>query len=70
MEGGGSGMPDTTVEPFGGVVGLIQQTTGDRSCPLENASEILTKASLLLLLSIGTMFLVQRVVIILRLGWV
>src|SRR4029434_10787031 len=49
MEGGGSRMPDTTVEPSGGVVGLIQRNTDDGRCLLENPSEMLTKAALLVL---------------------
>ena len=43
-------MPDNTVEPSGGVVGLIQQNTDEGRCLLENPSEMLTKAALLLLL--------------------
>ena len=43
MQGGGSGTPDTTVEPSGGAMGLIQQNT-DEGKP----SEMLTKAALLL----------------------
>ena len=50
MEGVGSGMPDTTVEPSGGVVGLNKWHTDERRCLLENPSEMLTKADLLLLL--------------------
>ena len=41
MEGGGSGLPVTTVAPSG-------NTDGGR-CPLDHPSEFLTKASLLLL---------------------
>ena len=48
--GGGPGTPDTTVEPSGGVMGLIQQNTDEGRCLLDNPSEILTEASLLLLL--------------------
>ena len=48
--GGGSGMPDTIVELSGSVVGLIHQNTDERRCLLENPSEMLTKATLLLLL--------------------
>ena len=50
MEGGGSGMPDTVVERPGRVVGLIQLNTDEGKCLLENPSESLTKAALLLLL--------------------
>ena len=46
---GGSGMPDTTVEPSGGTVGLIQQNTDEGRCLLENPSEMLTKVALLML---------------------
>ena len=49
MEGAGAGSPETTVEPFGGVVGLIQRNTDEGKCLLENPSEILTKAALLML---------------------
>ena len=45
MKGGGSGTPDTTVEPFRGVVGT---NTDEGMCLLENPSEILTKAAVLL----------------------
>src|SRR4029434_10951065 len=45
MEGGGSWMPDNTVEPSGGVVGLIQLNTDEGRCLLENPSEMLTKGS-------------------------
>ena len=41
---GGSGMPDTTIVPSGGVMGLIQQNTEEGRCLLENPSEMLTKA--------------------------
>ena len=47
---GGSGMPDTTVEPSGGAVGLIQRNTDGGRCLLENPSKMPTKAALLLLL--------------------
>ena len=47
IEGGGSGTPDTTVEPSGGVMGLIQNTYEGR-CPLDNPSEIVMKALVLL----------------------
>ena len=50
MKGCGSGSPDTTVEPSGGVVGLIQQITDEGRCLLENSSELLKRAALLLLL--------------------
>ena len=50
MKGGWSGTPDTTVDPSGGAVGLIQQNTIEGSRPLDNPSEMLTKALLLLLL--------------------
>ena len=46
--GTGSGMQDTTVEPSGGVVGLIQQSTDEGRCLLGN---LLTKAALLLMYS-------------------
>ena len=45
----GSGTPDTTVEPSGCVIGLIQQNTDEGRCPLDNPSVMLTKAALLLL---------------------
>ena len=45
----GSGMPDTTVEPSGGVMGLIQWNTNEGRCLLENPSEMLMKAALLVL---------------------
>ena len=48
-EVGGSGMPDTTVEPSGGTVGLIQRNTDEGRCLLENPSEMLTKVALLML---------------------
>ena len=48
VEGRGSGMQDTTVEPSGGVVGLIQQSTDEGRCLLGN---LLTKAALLLMYS-------------------
>ena len=41
-------MPDITVEPPGGVVGLIQQSTYEGRCSLDNPCEMLTKASFLL----------------------
>ena len=41
--------PDITVEPSVGVVGLIQRNTDEGRCLLENLSEMLTKAALLLL---------------------
>ena len=44
-------MPYTTVEPSGGVVGLIQRKTDEGRCLLENYGEMLTKAALLLLYS-------------------
>ena len=50
MEGGGSWMPDNTVEPSGGVVGLIQLNNDEGRCCLGHPSEMLTKAALLLLL--------------------
>ena len=46
MEGGASGVPDTTVEPSGGVLGLIQRNTEEGRM---NPSEMGTKAALLLL---------------------
>src|SRR4029434_5024211 len=46
MEGDGSGIPDSTIEPSRGVVGLIQQNTDEGRCLLENPSEILMKAAL------------------------
>ena len=49
MEGGGSGMPDATGEPFGGVLGLIQRHIDEGRSPLANPKEMLRKASLLLL---------------------
>ena len=42
-------MAVTTVEPSGGVVDLIKQNTDERRWLLENPSEMLTKASLLML---------------------
>ena len=50
MEGGGSGTPDTTVEPSEGVMGQIQQNTDEGRCLLENPSEILTNAALLIMM--------------------
>ena len=47
---GGSGTPDTTIEPSGGVVGLIQRNTDEGRCLLENPSEMLTKSALLMML--------------------
>lgn len=32
LEGGGSGTPDFTVEPSGGVVGLIRRNTDEGRC--------------------------------------
>lgn len=49
MEGAGSGTSDPTVEPLGGVVCLIHGNTEEGRCQLEKPSEMLTKASLLLL---------------------
>ena len=49
--------PDITVEPSGGVVGLIQRNTDEGRCLLENLSEMLTKAALLLLLYPATQVL-------------
>ena len=42
-------MPHTTVDSSGGVVGLIQWNTDEGRCLLENPSEMLTKAALLVL---------------------
>src|SRR4029434_8704525 len=50
MEGEGSGKPHTTVEPSGGVMGLIQQNTDVGRCLLENPSGMLTLTTVLLLL--------------------
>ena len=36
MEGGGSGTLNTTVEPSGGVVGLIQKTLMNEGAGLKN----------------------------------
>ena len=47
MEWGGSTTQDTTVEPSGGVVGLIQRNTDEGRCLFENPSEMLTKAALM-----------------------
>ena len=58
---------DNIIEPSGGVVGLIQRNTNEGRCPLENPSEMLKQASLLLLI-IGVMVVVHPVVLILRLG--
>ena len=44
------GLADTTVEPSGGVVGLMQQNTDEGQCPLDNSSEMLMKTSLVLVL--------------------
>ena len=49
-EWGVSGMPDTTVEPSGGVMRLIHRKTDEGRCLLENPSEMLMKAALLMLL--------------------
>ena len=43
-------MPDTTVKPSGGAVGLIQRNTDEGKYLLENSSEMLTKADVLMLL--------------------
>ena len=48
--GVGLGTQDFTVKPFGGVVGLIQRNIDKGGCPLDNPSERLTEASLLLML--------------------
>ena len=56
--GGSSGTPDSTVEPPGGVVGLIQRNTDKERWLLDNHSEMLTNASLLL--SIGMMVVVHH----------
>ena len=48
--GTGSGMQDTTVEPSGGVSGLIQRNTDEGTCLHKNPSEMLTKAAMLFLL--------------------
>ena len=45
MEGGGSWMPDNTVEPSGCVAGLFQRNTDEGGCLLEDPSERLTKAA-------------------------
>ena len=37
--GGGSGMPDTTVEASGGVIGPIKRNTDEGRCLLKNAHE-------------------------------
>ena len=49
----------TTVEPPGGVVGLIQQSTYEGRCPLDNPCEMLTKASLLLLVVVVVVVVVE-----------
>ena len=54
MEQVGSGAPHTTVEPSGGVVGLIPLDTDEGRCPLDNPCEMLMKASLLLLVLLST----------------
>lgn len=41
-------MPGTTVGPSGDVVGLIQRNTDEERCLLENPTEMLTKAILLI----------------------
>ena len=37
MEGGGLGTPDTTVEPSGSVVGLMEQNSDKGKCPPDTA---------------------------------
>ena len=44
-EGEGSMPSNTAVEPSAGVVGIIQQNTEEGGCPVDNPSEMLTKAS-------------------------
>lgn len=39
-EGSASGMPEVTVEPSGGVMGLNQRNVYEERCPLENSSVI------------------------------
>src|SRR4029434_2803886 len=50
MEGDGSGIPGSTIEPSRGVVGLIQLNIDEGRYQLENPSAMLTTAALLLLL--------------------
>ena len=49
MEGDGSGAPASNVEPSGEVMGLIQRNTDEKHL-LENPSETLPKATLMMML--------------------